>query len=1055
MAQPVNGLSLTAIAIRRHIGTLMLTLAILVVGVFSLAQLPVDLLPAITYPRIEVRVDVPGVSPGVLVEEVTKPLEQAMSATSGVVQIYSSTREGRSRVTLYFRAGANLDRALSEATASLNRIRGQLPATADEPRLFPADPGASPIFEFALQSESLSLVELRRFAEENLARELSYVPGTATVDVAGGIQEEIRVSLDLDRLQAFGLNLNAVLGALRDRNIDTPGGRLGGAAGEPVTRTTGRFQSINEIANISLPHPTRAVNLREVGDIRETTAEQRVFVTLNGLPAVKVSILKQPEANTIRLIDELKQRLDDLQVQGLVPADMILAVTYDESKFIRQALINVANAGFLGTGLAALVVLLFLGSLRQTLIIAIAIPLATLCAIILMQLLGLSLNVFSLGGLALGVGIVVDNAIVMLETITVAMADSSAITQKDRLEAGITGAQSVESALVASTATNLVVVLPFLLVGGIFALLFGELILTVSLAVAASLVLALTIVPMLTTRLLAVPSGKFSLAQFPPLKAFRSGITQLTRLYHWVLTKIIRVRLLFIPIVLVALILTSWQQLQELPLEILPPINTGQAFMIGRFRPGVDLATNLRLTEIAADIVLDQPETENAFVVSGGFLFSNATIENLLRSSGSITLKPGTSVDQFTETISQEFKQRPSAQGNFFIFPSRLQGLRVNNSPVGNADLDLVLQSEDPELLEETGTRILERLNDQAALSRFRPDSRSRSIETTILPNWERLGELGLTANDLGTTVQSALSGNVPTQLQRQERLIDVRVQLNNPRDQDMASLEELPLISAASAAPIRLGDVASLGTQIVPGEINRINQRSVYILIGNLVEGAVLSDAIAEVEEIMSTLQLPPGVVIQPSYAQQSSAELRRSLGILGGLAIFLVLVIMALQYNSLVDPLVILVTVPLALSGGIYGLTWTKTPISATVLIGAVLLVGIVVNNGIVMVELANQRRQEQSLSRQQAIVQAATQRLRPILMTALTTILGLLPLALGSGEGSEFLQPLGIVVFSGLLVATCLTLFVVPCVYVILHELFAGKFWINNFRFRSRTL
>ncbi|NES19404.1 MAG: efflux RND transporter permease subunit, partial [Symploca sp. SIO3E6] len=421
--------SISAIAIRRHIGTLVITLAVIVLGVFSLSQLPVDLLPSITYPRIGVRLSAPGVSPEVAVEEVTKPLEAALSATEGVTQIYSETREGRVRLDLFFQPGGDIDQALNDATATFNRSQGNLPNIVDQPRLFKFDPSQQPVYEFALKSASLEDVDLRVFAEEELNRELSVVLGVASVDISGGVTEEIQVIIDPNRLQALGIGLNNVLNALSERNQDVSGGKLRGGETEPLTRTVGRFRNAEEIRNLAFEVgvggepsltsslPSGVIYLRDFAQVIDGTEEKRVFVFLNGEPAVKVSIQKQPDANTVEVIDGVKQRLEQLRQSGIIPEDMEVLPTLDESKFIRNSITNVVSAGLTGTILAAIAVLLFLGSLRQTLIIILAIPLATLTALILMQLFGLSLNVFSLGGLALGVGIVVDNAIVMLENI--------------------------------------------------------------------------------------------------------------------------------------------------------------------------------------------------------------------------------------------------------------------------------------------------------------------------------------------------------------------------------------------------------------------------------------------------------------------------------------------------------------------------------------------------------------------------------------------------------------------------------------------------------------
>lgn len=1052
-----SGFSISALSIRRHIGTLMLTLAVIVLGVFFITTLQVDLLPSITYPRIGVRVNAPGISPEVAVDEVTRPLEEALSATEGVVQVYSQTREGQVSLDLFFQPGGNIDQALNDATAAFNRARANLPDTIEEPRLFKVDPSQLPVYEFALTSPSLESSDLRVFADEELSRELNVISGVASVDVSGGVDEEVNVTIDLDRLQALGVGLTDVLDRLTETNQDISGGRILGENSEPLTRAIGRFQDASEIRDISFllgenpigenptetasPLPPRRVYLRDFAQVVDGTQQQRVFVSLNGQPAVKLTVQKQPDANTIAVVEAVKQRIEQLRQAGTIPEDMQLLPTLDESVFIRNAISNVTSSGLIGAGLAAIAVLLFLGSLRQTFIIVLAIPLATLAAIILMGLFGLSLNVFSLGGLALGVGIVVDNAIVMLETIadgaglTPGQDSRTRLTPRQLIDQSIRSSQEVESALVASTSTNLVAVLPFLLIGGFIALLFNELILTITFAVAASILIAVTVVPMMASRLLGIRRSSH-IGNFWLLREFNSRFQAATRGYGRLLDRVLRLRWLVIGLVIVIFGGSSLFMLGRIPQEILPRINTGQASLFAQFPPGTPLETSRKIMTAVDEILTAQPETEYVFSTVGGSLFGSATNENPLRASSNVTLKPGANVEAFVAKVTQEFDKLNLVDVRLRLSPGQVRGLILNNSPVRGAELDIILQSQDARELTAAGFQVLGAL-EQATLARFRPDGDRRQPEIQIIPDRERLASLGLTVQDIGDTLETAIQGSVPTQIQRGNRLVDVRVQLDEADIQSASQLDRLPLFTANNQQ-IRLQDVARIEPNEAPGEVQRINQRQVFLIAGNLAEGASLSEALAEADRIISGLDLPEGITRLPSSAAESNQQIQSALPLLGGLAAFLVFVVMAVQYNSLVDPLVIMFTIPLALAGGIWGLFFTQTAIGATVIVGAVLLVGIVVNNAIIMVEVANQIRDREGLDRRSAILQAAPSRLRPILMTTITTVLGMFPLALGLGQGGEFLQPLGIVVFSGLSLATLLTLFIIPCFYVLLHEL-----------------
>jgi multidrug efflux pump subunit AcrB len=1048
------GFSISAIAIRRHIGTLMLTLAIFVMGSFYITRLQVDLLPSIVYPRIGVQLNIPGISPEVAITEVTKPLEESLARTEGVNQLFSRTREGQVRVDLFFEAGSDVDRALNNTVASFNRGRSQLPDNIEDARIFKFDPSQFPIYEFALTSPSLPLSQLRLFADEELGRELAIVPGVAGVDVVGGVKEEVQVNLDLNRLQSVGVNIDEVLNALRDRNVDISGGRLQDGAVEPLTRAIGKFRNAGDLENLAFnvrsvntagseqsvnatgSEPSRQVYLRDFATIIDGTEEQRIFTSLNGQEAVRILITKQPDANTIEVVDRAKEKIAALQTSGELPSDAIVTATLDESRLIRASVANVASSGLMGAVLAGSAVLLFLGSVRQTLIITLAIPLATLASIVGMGILGFSLNLFSLGGLALGVGGVVDCSIVMLDNIINGlerMRKSHGV--QDTIAQSQASSSEIESALVASTSTNLVVIFPFLLLGGFLSLLFNQLILTISFGNIAAIAIAITVVPMLASRLLTIPwSSRLGETRF--MRGFQLRFTVATSGYAGFLAKIMHYRLWVVIALFVVLGGGGFLMGRQLPQEVIPQVKTGDVTVNAQFPAGTTLAYNRKVMGLVDEIMVKQPETAYAFSTVGGSSFGNNVTSNPLRSGSTITLKPNADLTGFIGRVNREINKLNLAGVRIRVNPGQVRGIIVNNSPVPRTDIDVILQGTNPEVLAQTGGEILSALEKNVKGANFRPDTDARQPEVQIFPDWERLQALGLSTQSIGATIQTAITGSVPTRLQRGDRLVDVRVQLDPASRQNASQLQQVPLFTNNNS-PVRLADVSTIREGLAPGEIQRINQRQVFLLLGSLERGASLSAALQQTEQTIASLDLPDGVTILPSTAKQANENLSRAFGVLGVLAAFLVFVVMAVQYNSLIDPLVIMLTIPLALAGGIVGLYVTNSSINVMVVIGVILLIGIVVNNAIVMVEFANQLREEQKCSRIQAILQAAPIRLRPILMTTITTVFGAFPLALGGGEGGEFMQPLGIVTFSGLVLGTMLTLFLIPCAYVLLHE------------------
>ena len=787
-SSPSSNFNLSTIAIRQHIGTLMLTLTIIVLGIFFLFNLQVNLLPSITYPRIALRMDAPGMSPEVAVDEITRTLEEGLAGTDGVMQVFSQTREEEVNIDLYFEPGGDIDQALNDATAAYNQVRDSLPDEAEEPSIFKLDPTQLPIYKMALTSKSLNPLQLRVFAEEELSRELSVVEGVSIVDISGSVEEEIRVLIDLSRLQALGVGLSDVLDELEENNQDIAGGRIYGELDEPLTRVIGRFENVDDIKALSFEVANDTeddtsisrVYLRDFAQVIDGQKEQRIFVTLNEQPAVKVSIQKQPEANTIEVVEGIQQKLEQLKSSGLVPEDMQIVPTYDESVFIRNAIRNVTNAGLIGAGLAAIAVLLFLGSLRQTAIVVVAIPLAAMAAIILMKLFGLSLNIFSLGGLAVGVGIVVDNSIVMLENI----AERAGMTpgkdaktrlgfQKLRLTA-IAGSQEVESALVASTSTNLVAVLPFLMIGGFIALLFNELVLTVSFAIAASILVATTTVPMLASRLLAVRKSS-NIGRWEFLKTFNRQFEAATNFYGILLKRVLYRRLIIVVLTFLLLGGSSILAIAQIPQEILPQIDTGQVELSAQFSPGTPLATNRRVMSKVDEILLAQPETEYTFTTAGGFLFGNNTSENSQRGSSTVTLKPNADTEAFVSRISDELDELNLVDIRLRPRLGSVRGLILNNSPIRGADVDIILQGKDTQLLAQTGQEVLKTLSQRATLSIFRPDADSQQPELQIRLYRERASELNLNIQDIGDALETATTGSVPTEQQRGNRLVDIR----------------------------------------------------------------------------------------------------------------------------------------------------------------------------------------------------------------------------------------------------------------------------------------
>jgi len=1023
---------LPSLAIVRPVGTLAVASVVVVVGLFYLGRLPIDLLPQIIYPQIRASVNYPGVAPEVMEEQVTKVLETSLAVTENVVRLESETNEGRVGVNLHFRYGTDINFALQDASKNLDRSRGGLPRDVDPPTIFKFDPSQVPVYEVGFSSSTLSLVDLRNWVDLRLRPQLLTVEGVASIDVAGGLVREIRVTLDQERLRSYGLAVSDILTTLRDENQDVAAGNVLSPQFEIVGKTVGKFRSVEDIRGtlLTLPGSGDRIPLSEIATVSDTSREQRVFARLDGVPAVRIAIRKQPDANTVLVARDLGHKLEQLEDSRFIPSDIAYQVMSDLSFFIQSSLRSVRYAALIGATLAMLVVLVFLGSVRKMLIISVAIPIAVLAAFVMMGLGGLTLNIMSLGGLALGVGMLVDNSIVMLENIF----RHRALGAKDPEEAAHSGSAEVTSAVVASTLTNLAAVVPFLLITGLAALIFKELILTISFAIAASLAAALTVVPMLAAQLAKV---RFSsgLDRAPPIRAFDRAIDRLRDWYRRVAHHAVRRRWLVIGAAFASLTLV-WFTTRGLPSEFLPSVDDGRVSLRASLPPGTSVERSNEVANQMEQMIRSMPYVQHVFATAGGTTFGSFTVQRSGRASIDIILAPARERrDMPANTWVAELQAKIDALGvpgaQIFVRGPRIRGLRTN---ISGDDIAINVQGDDLSELQRIGEEIMRRIQGIPGLEGVQPSAEEASPQLSIAVDRERAAELGLNVAAVGQTVRTALDGSIPTRFTDGNNEFDIRVRM--PREQ-FTSAEDLGAIALFSGRdrPIYLRDVATVNLRSGPTTILRQNQNRQIRITGDV------NDAVASVGEVnqgirarLASLELPDGYGLIYGGEEEAIRENQRNLMIVIALAVFLVFVVMTVQYENLKNPLVILVSIPLALVGVGLALRVTGTPLSAPVMLGVVLLAGVVVNNAILLVEYVEILRHDQGLAVEDAVVEAGATRLRPILMTTLTTVLGMLPLALGIGEGAEMMRPLAITVVGGLSVAMVLTLIVVPSTYLV---------------------
>ncbi|HSJ06467.1 MAG TPA: efflux RND transporter permease subunit [Longimicrobiales bacterium] len=1024
---------LPSLSIRRPVGTVMLTSVVLVLGVFFLRGLPLDLLPSITYPQIRANVTNRGVAPEVLEETIAKRLEASLATTENLVRIETDIDEGRVGVNLHFAYGTDIDFALQDASKNLDRARAAIPQEADPPTIFKFDPSQQPIYDVAFSSDQRDLVSLRDWVEYRLRPQLLTIEGVASVDVSGGLTREIQVTLDQERLRSYGLTVSQVIEAIRQANQDIAAGRVSSPTREIVGKTAGKFTSVEDVRGVLLPVPGGGrIPLAEIADVQDTHREQRLWARLDGIPAVRMSVRKQPNANTVRVAEAVDKRIADLESSHFIPADIQHATIQNQATFIRSSIGSVRNAALLGAGLAMLVVLLFLGSLRKTFVIGLAIPIAILATFGMMGAGSLTLNVISLGGLALGVGLLIDNSIVMLENIFRHREEGN----EDADEAAHEGAAEVQSAVIAATATNLAAVVPFLLISGLAALIFRELILTISFAILASLMVALTVVPMLSAQFAKV-RFESGLHRLKPLILMDNGIQRLRRMYSRYTPAILRWRWGVLGLAALALFGVS-RLTANLGNEFLPQVDDGNAMVMVRMPVGASALETNRVTLEVEQMVREMPGVVTQFATAGGMQWGGSTSENAGRGAITVVLEPATerrmSAQQWVQQLQQRVDERGFPGARVFVRPPSIRGLRTSTagSPVA-----LTITGDDLQELRAIGEELAFRLRGIPGLENLTPSADEGTPQLSIQLDRERAGYLGLNVATVGQTLRTALDGTVATRFTSGNQEYDLRVQL--PREsftspEDVGSVALFPGI--AGGAPIYLRDVANVYTTAGPTTITRENQNRIFRLTGDVInEVASVGTVNDSIRARLAGIELPDGYGVIIGGEEEAIRENNRQLAIVVGLAIFLVFVVLAVQYESVVNPFVILLAIPLSLVGVGLLLWLTQTPMSAPVLLGVILLAGIVVNNAILLVEYT-ERARKTGLSRLEAVVQAGATRLRPIMMTTLTTISGMLPLALGIGQGSELMQPLAIAVVGGLSMSMVLTLFVVPSAYLILN-------------------
>ena len=1039
-------------AVHRPVTTTMVMVAVLLFGLVALTRLPVALLPDLSYPSVTIRSEYVDAAPSEVEELITRPVEELVGAVPGVVRVESVSREGLSEVVLDFGWGTDIDRSLDDVREKLDRA--VLPTGALRPVVLRYDPAQEPILRLALVgAPGARGAELYEHAERLVQRSLEKLPGVAAVQLHGGDKEEVRVELDPARLAAHGLSADEVAQAIRRDNVNRPGGALTDQRSRYLVRTVHEARTPEALREVIVRSRAGAeLKLGEVARVSRSPLERTELARVGGREAVELAVYREGDANTVAVANEVLAGLPSLK---LMPGESVVVLS-NQSSFIESAIREVRDNTLLGGALAVLVLLFFLRDLRATAVIAVSIPISLLATFVPLQLLGVSLNLMSLGGLALGVGMLVDNSIVVLESIA---------RVRERGGGGglaataVRGTVEVAASVVASTLTTVAVFLPMAFVAGVAGHLVRDLSYAVSFSILSSMVVSLTLVPVLQSLggpavVEAEPRGRSWLAELvgwlvvlPALLVGLVGLLvkgagrvlavlawPLTAAYDWIeglyprlLRVALKVRLLVLAVA-VGLCVGSVELARGLGQTLLPELQQGEFFVQVALPQGSALDRSAALASAMAGAVQEDERVAQVFARVGSMTAGDSatgTIEGTHLGQVNVRLKPlppeqGADAEAELFARMQAVMREPEAS------------VRLGRPALFSFDAPIEVQvfADEPTRAVAHAKRLLPDLRAIEGLADVVPDDLAGRPEVRVDFDRERLSRIGLAVDTAALAVQRAIQGEVATKMHAADRQLDVRVQLprvDRTKAEDVARVQ----VAVQGGVPVLLSAVASLTPAIGPAEIRHLEGRRGLRIRARLA-GGDLGNVADEVRAVLErhAADDPRVTATVGGQASEMGASLD-SLLFAAMIAVFLIYVVMASSFESLHHPLLIMGTVPLALIGVSGACVLTGTPISAMVGIGAIILGGIVVNNAIVLVNTVNYQR-GQGLAVDEALIVAGRLRLRPIVMTTATTVLGLLPMAIGLGDGAALRQPLAIAVIGGLVASTLLTLVVIPCAY-----------------------
>lgn len=1024
-------MSLPSISVKRPVTIVMITLIVMILGGVSLSRMPIDLLPEMEIPYAVVSTNYSGVGPQEIEKLITKPLEESVGTVGNIKSISSVSSEGNSIVIAEFNYGTDMDFASLEMREKIDLVKGFLPEDASSPMVMKIDPNSQPIIQLTI-SNGGDIAKLQTIAEDSIKPRLERLDGVASITVSGGYEQQVQINVNQEKMRGYGLTIDYLSKILAGENLNMPGGEVKKGKQQLTIRTIGEFQSIEEIKNLLISLPSGdSVFLSDIAEVSLANKEVESIARTNGKNSINISVQKQSGKNTVKVAKLVNEEIEKLKKDY---PNIKINTVMDQSEYIQKSIDNVAGNAVIGGLLAVLILYFFLRNLRTTFIIGTAIPISIIATFILIYFSGVTINLMTLGGLALGVGMLVDNSIVVLENIYRFRQEGHS-----RKEAAEIGAKEVTMAITASTLTTVAVFLPIVFVEGITATIFKQLALTVTMSLMASLVVSLTLVPMLSSKLLSIDTGEKRKAK-GVLKifsfifdGFESVFMKIENGYKNLLKKALnhRVRTIIIAFVIFAVSMAS---IATVGAEFFPTMDQGEFSVSISLPEGSELKdTDAIVSEVESKLQnLNEIKTIFSKVGSGGGMSLNGNKTNT--ASISVLLKDkkdrNRSAAEVADEVRELIKDIPGAEKSVTVASTFSMG-----GSSGGAPVSINIKGDDLKTLKKVGDDFKNIVESVEGTREVKSSVEDGVPEVQINIDRKNAAQYGLTAAQIASSVKSNITGATATRYKLDGNEINVVIKGDESFKESIANLEQTSLQSPTGTL-VPLSQVAKITIDKGPSVINRSGQVR-NITVTSQIIGRDLNSISKDIEAKLSQYHLPEGYSYELGGENKELNDALKDLSMALALAVILVFMILASQFESLLHPFTIMLSVPLAFSGGALGLFLTGKALSVPAFIGVIMLAGIVVNNAIVLVDYINIRRNHGE-ERNEAIVNAGPIRLRPILMTTLTTVLGLVPLALGIGEGAEAQAPMAIVVIGGLMLSTLLTLVFIPVVYTLFDDL-----------------